>query len=57
MTNDQAQLDEAPYHDFPAVPGWGVILGVTVCNRCGKVATEERLHEPCILAVVEHDDG
>lgn len=28
-------------HDWEATPGWGVIIGVSKCRKCGKVAKEK----------------
>jgi hypothetical protein len=27
------------YHDWEASFGWGVIIGVSKCKKCGKTAT------------------
>lgn len=48
-----ATLECAPgYHKWESGPGWGVIIGVSKCKKCGKVSRTKDF-EP----VAEKTDG
>ncbi len=54
--NHAATLEPCVYvHDWEAGGGWGVIIGVSRCRRCGKLATEQDFPARAAIAKAKGD--